>query len=351
MTAAPEDVRRVVPPRASTVVLTGAGFSVPAGLPVASDILRVGRERVRSEFLAAVDSLAEDVLGEPLGQDAEAILTRLRVLELYSNRDYLEEILPLELGIYFLIWAALRTGADPPAIYDTFVERLGGDVAYASLNYDLVLETVLRRKQRSWHYPLQGEWNSLNELRYSEEFYSPWDRDPKSVSYLKLHGSFNWQYCWRCNYFRVVRDEWSGVSEFYVPRRGHEALWAASRGTLACDECVPEGPGASQAVLKPLIIPPTRLKEYSRAPVRRQWAFFDLLLAQAEKLIVIGSSIRDEDVLLYNSLSFLAFKSPRLKRIVAIDPQECVAQRLKLLTEVEPTWYASLEDYVGHEDG
>jgi hypothetical protein len=73
------------PPQASTVVLPGAGFSMDAGLPLTRDLVCRGRERLkpefRSEFVEALDALAADVLGEPIGEEVEPVLTRLRVLE------------------------------------------------------------------------------------------------------------------------------------------------------------------------------------------------------------------------------------------------------------------------------
>ena len=64
-------------------------------------------------------------------------------------------------------------------------------------------------------------------------------------------------------------------------------------------------PGEGQAGLKPLIIPPARMKEYSQAPVLRRWAFFDLLFAQARGLILVGTAVRDDAVLLVNSPNLL----------------------------------------------
>jgi hypothetical protein len=105
-------------------------------------------------------------------------------------------------------------------------------------------------------------------------------------------------------------------------------------------------PGEGQAVLKPLIIPPARMKEYNQAPVRRHWAFFDLLLLQAQELILVGISVRDEDVLLVNSLNLLRLKNPRLKRIVVIDPRPEAATKVEGLAEVETIRYSSLEAYI-----
>lgn len=88
------------------------------------------------------------------------------------------------------------------------------------------------------------------------------------------------------------------------------------------------------------------MKEYNQAPVRRHWAFFDLLLAQARELILVGTSVRDDDVLLVNSLNLLRLKNPRLKRIVVIDPTPEAAAKVEGLSEIETMRYCSLEKYI-----
>jgi NAD-dependent SIR2 family protein deacetylase len=361
---AEHDVSVMVPGTVSTVVLTGAGFSKDAGLPLTRELVQRGRELLRTqlgrEFVDALDEVAHEVLQEKIGDEIEALLTRMKVLELYSEkyrtdvpgsveeRNYITTLLQLEMGIYFLVWIALRLSSDPPSLYDDFLKALGNDVAFASLNYDLLLETLFRRNQRAWYCPLQGETKLFhNELGpYDGSFYTTSDENPQSIPYLKLHGSFNWYYCWRCEYFEIVRNADIGLNCTLL-REGRPPVSAGNLracNSEACDER--SGPGEGQPVLKPLIIPPARMKEYSQAPVRRHWAFFDLLLAQAREIILIGTSIRGEDVLLVNSLNLLRLKNPRLEKIVVIDPMLEVATKVESLSEVETTRYPSLEAYV-----
>ena len=67
-------------------------------------------------------------------------------------------------------------------------------------------------------------------------------------------------------------------------------------GEDGCRESI--HPTIGQAGLKPLIIAPARIKEYWRATIRQHWAFFDRLLAQAREFVIVGTSVRDDDVLL-----------------------------------------------------
>jgi len=363
--SADPDVSVIVPRKASTVVLTGAGFSKDAGLPLTGELVRRGRELLRTrlglEFVSALDKVAHEVLQEPVGEEIESVLTRMKVLELYSEkykpdvpgsvgeRNYITKLLQLEMGIYFLVWATLRLPSDVPSLYDDFLKSFGDDVVFATLNSDLLLEALFRRNQRAWYYPLQGETKiDRNELRpYDGSSYTTSDEDPQSIPYLKLHGSFNWYYCWRCEYFEIVSNPDIGLNCTLLP----EGCAPVSAGHLrACNsEACGErrtGPGEGQAVLKPLIIPPIRMKEYNQAPVRRHWAFFDLLLLQACELILVGTSVHDDDVLLVNSLNLLRLKNPRLKRIVVIDPLPEVAAKVEMLSEVETIRYCSLEAYI-----
>jgi hypothetical protein len=358
------DVRVIIPRTVSTVVLTGAGFSKVAGLPLTWELVPRGRELSKIqfgiEFVSALDRLAQDILQEPMGDEIEAILTRMKALEFYSEKystkvpgsvdeqNYITRLLQLEMGIYILVWSTLRLSSDVPSLYDDFLKSFGDDVAFASLNYDLLLETVFQRNQCAWHYPIKGEPRLFdNQLGpYDGIFYIPPEEYPKSITYLKLHGSFNWYYCWRCENFNVMRDPDVGLF-CALPREGLPPL-EVGRFWLCNSEACGErcAPGEGQAVLKPLIIPPARMKEYSQAPVLRHWAFFDLLLAQTRELILVGTSVRDEDVLLMNSLNLLRLKNPRLERIVVIDPMPEVAGKVERLSEVETIRYVSLEAYI-----
>jgi hypothetical protein len=341
----------LTPPQVSTVVLTGAGFSVPAGLPVTSQLIPIARKRARADILKALDARARALLGQRIVKDVEAVLTRLKVLELYSysSRNALKEIRPLRLAIYALIAAILRSSTNPPGPYDAFLDHLGNDVAFASLNYDLLLETILRRRQRPWHYVLQGLVNFDNDLRYRENFYEPLDRNPRSISYLKLHGSFNWQSCWRCGYLRIATDEWFGAFGFDLFQPGGDPLFVSHLLLCDSDRCGNRSrPGTGQALLEPLIIPPTLMKDYSQALVRRLWTYFDNLLRQAKQIILVGTSLRREDVLLLHCLSHLKFKTSNLRRLVVIDPKERMKGRVYALTEVKPEWYPSLDAYIAH---
>jgi hypothetical protein len=71
-------------------VLTGAGFSKDAGLPLTWELVSRGRELSKiqfgNEFISLFDELAQEIMQEPLGDEIEAILTRLKVLEFYSDK-------------------------------------------------------------------------------------------------------------------------------------------------------------------------------------------------------------------------------------------------------------------------
>jgi hypothetical protein len=218
------------PRKVSKIALTGAGFSVAAGLPLTKDLVHRGREQSKikfgDRFLNALDEAAQRILKGPIGDDIEAALTRLKMVELYSKeystkvrgsveeQNYIMKLLQFELGIYNVMWATLNLPSDPPPLYDDFLRSLGDDVAFASLNYDMLLETLFRRNRRAWHYPLQDETKSRNELGlyYDESFYTTPKGDPQSTAYLKLHGSFNWYYCWNCEHFSIVSDPNIGLS-------------------------------------------------------------------------------------------------------------------------------------------
>jgi hypothetical protein len=342
-------------------VLTGAGFSVDAGLPVTDGLIPRGRQWLKperkAEFEDILDACTVGFQGKPLWKKDKAIaavLTRLTVLKMDSSDfmsspgdpskeyDYLKQIFPVEHGIYFLIWLALLPAPNPPSLgeYDALLAHLGNDVAFATLNYDLLLETIFRRNQRVWYYPLQDVKKCPNELGYGDPFYASLEDDPHSIPYLKLHGSFNWHYCWRCDYLRIVRDEWYGSSGFHLSAPGYTPLWVTSRGTLACDEdncAIDSGPGVGQGSLTRHIIPPTRIKDYSRTPISWQWLYFDALVRQAEQLIIVGTSLRNKDIPLFMTLQYLRRKSSQLTRQIVTNPDPEAASKAEMRTEVKPT--------------
>src|SRR4029434_32182 len=107
------------PHKVSTVVLTGAGFSQDAGLTLTKDLVSRGREQSKikhgAEFVDALDEVADKILKEPIGDDIEAVLTRLKVVELYSEEystkhtgspeeeNYKTKLLQFEMGLYILV--------------------------------------------------------------------------------------------------------------------------------------------------------------------------------------------------------------------------------------------------------
>jgi hypothetical protein len=190
MSAAP-DVSVMVPRMVSKVVLTGSGFSEDAGLPLTWELVPRGRELSKIEFgvefVSLLDDLAQEILQEPMGDEIEAILTRLKVLEFYSDKystkvrgspeeqNYIWRLLQLEMAIYTLVWSTLQLSSTVPSLYDDFLKSFGDDVAFATLNYDLLLETVFNKNQCPWHYPIKGEPQLFdNQLGpYGGMFYTP----------------------------------------------------------------------------------------------------------------------------------------------------------------------------------
>jgi hypothetical protein len=173
-------------------------------------------------------------------------------------------------------------------------------------------------------------------------FTLPQRKIPQSTAYLKLHGSFNWYYCWNCEHFSIVRDASIGLNCTLL-REGHDLVSVGNLSACSEETCLESTHSPiGQAVLKPLIIPPARIKEYQQATIRRRWAFFDLLLAQARQVILVGTSVSDEDVLLVNSLNLLRFKNQQLERIVVIDPREQIAAKVETLAGLKQHGFRAL---------
>ncbi len=331
---------------ATAVVLTGAGFSKDAGLPLEREVIPRGLEYCRTYKPELIEEAGEHYSrlfnsSDIWEKSIEELLTRLAIEELYSGRDYVREIMPLELAVLEIFAKSLVRPPHIPEIYARFLDLHRTKSAFVSLNQDLLLERLFQQEEIYWFYALQNERIS-NQFRPREHhYYDPFgtDRAPvsnvRSVPYLKLHGSFNWHFCWRCGDARVTTEQSFGVSGELFSRR--------DRFTQACVRCTGD---SGQAVMRPLVVAPTLIKRYDVSLLRWQWAAFDLLLRNAEHLLVVGCSLRREDTLLLNALSLLRAKCPSIESITLVNPNESTASTLQQLSGLPVLRYDSLSAYV-----
>ena len=144
---------------------------------------------------------------------------------------------------------------------------------------------------------------------------------PDVFRYYKLHGSFNWHFCWRCQNIRI-----SDLRDFGT---SGETFSKTDRFTQLCDKCVHN---SGQAVLQPLVIPPSAIKYYNIPIFLELWFIFTRIIQQVEKIILIGCSVRDDDTMLIQALYNLSQKNPNLRKIVVINPDKKIENKVRSYT-------------------
>lgn len=297
------------------VLITGAGFSATAGLPIQSRVLRqimdfspkvglVGRrdfyharDRVKA-FLNAVflnggeskEIRAEDLhrLEQLTLEDVYTILDKAitrRDWLTYHNWSALAEVRQsLDLCVCQYLTSCQESYSGPE--YDNAVKQLnelfGERWATITLNWDTIWDrTLLKALENLGKVPDFGcppLWLSHEDYQVVQQ---PLDR--LGVPLLKLHGSFNWVSCPRCRTLFVGKGD--------LGKFGH-------LDQFFCPLCVPGGQGPTGPSLQPLFLTPTIMKTFENPSLNMVWDRALHVLANATDVVFIGYSfpLADHDL-------------------------------------------------------
>lgn len=328
-----------------TLVVTGAGFSKAAGLPLESEIIPAGArlsKHLDKEVLREFNRQVRQFFGKSAGSEMsiEDLLTRMLLEERYERKMYIPEVIQLEAAVLNLFRLSLK-GSTPsaiPDVYAHFLKKLRSPFAFATLNQDLLLEHILDVEHIKWNYllkryllgsPLSSSYSKARKrLRLGP--------NERLVPYLKLHGSFNWHKCPNCGQAYISKPEYFRVSAHTQSRSDPEAI--------CCPKCEDRSLGAS--ILRPIILGPALIKEYTIFPIHIVWGMFDAFISQVKRLIIVGTSLREQDVRLIHSLSYLSEKSPALRELILIDPNRMLVSRLHRITEKDVIYFRDLSHFI-----
>ena len=192
----------------------GAGFSQPAGLPLAKDMLEAVRYNLHT--IDADNQLERDISewrdlypGQPI--DLERILAyshRRHHLRLLGSDETYEHaslsIYAVQKEIQRVLLESTPSDTAIPILYRDFVERLTPHDVVLTFNYDTLLEQTLDLVGKP--YSLVPEWWLDKESSGDESQY---------VDILKLHGSVDW---YDRSYYDA-RRRWYTALEVLVPDR------------------------------------------------------------------------------------------------------------------------------------
>jgi hypothetical protein len=171
-----------------------------------------------------------------------------------------------------------------------------------SLNYDIIADNTMIR--HSGRLPEYGCDIATEQYRVL----------PHWGTLLKIHGSLNWSYCPSCSRLDL------GLSG---SGRTHKMLEELYRVSPLEDRysCHGYPCHACGAFVEAVLITPTQLKDYRNPHVRRVWDLAEQALRAADRAIIVGYSLPEDDLdviyLLQRGLGRLAQEAPH--RITVVD--------------------------------
>ena len=303
--------------------ILGAGFSAPAGLPLAKSLLERVREDVRGNFR---DFGWEGSLEQEIGEwaslypgqsiDLERVLAyshRKHYLRLLGSDEYFEHgsrsIAAARTAIQRILIQA--TPSDTPTPYRDFAERLCPNDVVLTFNYDTLLEQALDDIGKP--YTLTPEWWLKTD---------PIEFEPKYVDLIKLHGSIDW-------YDRHYHDDamrWHKEEGNDVPDR--DQIFGPDPSVPA--ESLSRGPtevlgsrilprvfrvpnhrkhfpivGGTGAHVVPFILPPAYDKLLGYDAILDLWENLHRTLDAFSSIVIIGYSLPSYDSYAYEALGGL----------------------------------------------
>ncbi|AEG15618.1 hypothetical protein Desku_2064 [Desulfofundulus kuznetsovii DSM 6115] len=291
-------------------IVTGAGFSLPAGIPTQRELLYqierfepdifqpgylkfVQAKRVVNRFLRTIflrdpdkDERSEQVvqkLGNLQLEDIYSILDRaiskgdvlppFSETELVNVRDALDRCI-----MYYLNYLETNLSPEKQRLYERLYHKLltdyGNDWIVISTNWDTVWDEVIlsicRQNNLVLDYGPNIFWIELDGTAQRPE------GGRLGPRLLKLHGSFNWLTCPQCHTI-FVWPKGLGVRDIFDPVR--------------CPRCCAYPIETIEPLLRPLFLTPSLLKSVKNPTLELIWDEAFCALRTAKEVIFIGYSL------------------------------------------------------------
>jgi hypothetical protein len=180
-------------------------------------------------------------------------------------------------------------------LFDVVTRACGSvEPSVISLNYDILLDTVLFKiAEDQGGLDADARPTYACDIQTKEYLDKPVGRGKRAEygTLLKLHGSLNWFYCPCCRRLDVGMSEFgrSVVSCTMVDVLANlhplHALYVEGEPCPDCD-----------TRLRPVMITPSRAKDYRNPHIQRIWYEAERALRRAEHVCFIGYSLPDDDL-------------------------------------------------------
>ncbi len=316
----------------NTVIIFGAGATKACGGPMTNEILRRAFDNAaeieREDFLTRVREFIDENFFPSGGEDSFPPLPLLiSVIDTAIDRKHSlnqkwdnGQLIAVREALDYVIFAVLNNELRKlqTNCYQTLLQKLYADndaiPSLISLNYDIIADNALaifNERHRCHEPPFPN---------YHCDIATPTYRNKVGHAHLlKLHGSLNWLYCPSCNRLDVglsnsERSFAKVLEELYSQQ---EAEGNTMEARLSCHgrPC-----RSCNAEVQPVLISPTYFKDYRNPHISRIWYEADQMLRTAERVIIIGYSLPDDDLdVLYLLKRGLAHLGPEKIDIVDSD--------------------------------
>lgn len=212
--------------------------------------------------------------------------TALLSEECLVGKNYLEHIRNI---VVYLMGRSIENGTFIRGGNNTedLVNQLTPGDTVISTNYDIIADNCFLKRFCNMNYGVRFRRN-VDVWKEDQETRSATLAEPhvystdRSALLLKLHGSFNWVYCPRCNELDITAT--------------HKGAFHCMRNDVRC-----YNPYCTE-LYQALIVSPTFLKSYSNRIVREIWTLAEQTIAEAEEIIFIGYSMPVDDYEIKNML-------------------------------------------------
>lgn len=317
------------------VIIFGAGATKACGGPLTNEILynlfQHNLELEREGFLDLLNTFLVDSFNVPqdLSQRTQehypGLPLLLSLLDVSIDKKQpmgkkwgTEELVhvrdALEYGIFALLERELRR-LSANHYYDLFGMLMDRSIKpqVISFNYDIIADNLMIHlsEDRPFEPGLPDYGCDI-----ATDFYR---NRPKFGTLLKIHGSLNWLYCPGCHRLDLGVSEASSQTIKVLIEAYQENPLEQRYGCHGspCIEC--------GTYVRPVLITPTQSKDYRNPHISQIWYQAERLLRNADRVIIIGYSLPEDDVdviyMLKRGLENLSKQSPEMITVVEFDDQ------------------------------
>lgn len=194
-------------------------------------------------------------------------------------------------------------------------------IGIISFNYDVALDYVLDQCRRGvggfprigrFDYGLGGIEDGANE-----------------VPYLKLHGSLNWGSCYTPGCHAITPHFAWHLAETEPNSREYRLLLQPEAGSWECESC-------QEAVVGPVLVPPTWNKTSYHSSISRVWERAATELRMATDIVLIGYSLPPTDEFFRHLFAIGTLGGPPLRSFLVVNTDHGDDYRRRIESVIGP---------------